>query len=110
MTIGLSGQIVQAALGVVAVQAVIATWVIDRRVHLTWFYVVSACAVGALLLSIIVGGRGVAEIIGKGYHGTWLIRTKRHKFNAQAILTLLGAILVVVSVFLGDPKPPAPTP
>ena len=100
----LSGFVITAALAVLGAQAVVATFVIDRREHLTWFYVVSGFGAAALVLSIIVGGLGIDEIVAAGARGEWKHRTRGGKFNIQSILALIGAILVMASAFLGDTK------
>jgi hypothetical protein len=104
----LSGYIMTAALAVLGAQAVLATFVIDRREHLTSFYVVGGFGAAALIGSIIVGGKGVGEMIGAGARGDWKIKTRGDKFNIQAYLALIGTILVIASAFLGDSKPPQP--
>jgi hypothetical protein len=100
----LSGFVITAALAVLGAQAVVATFVIDRRDHLGSFYGVSAAAAAALVLSIIFGGLGIDEIIAAGAGGNWKHRTTGGKFNIQSILALVGAILVMASAFLGDTK------
>lgn len=100
----LSGFVITAALAVLGAQAVVATFVIDRREHLTAFYAVSAVGAAALVLSIIFGGLGIDEIVVAGASGNWKYRTNGGKFNIQSILALVGAILVMASAFLGDTK------
>jgi hypothetical protein len=100
----LSGYLITAALAVLGAQAVVVTFVIDRRDHLTSFYYVSGFGMAGLVGSIILGGAGIDEIVVEGAKGNWKIRTRRGKFNWQAILVLVGAILVAVSAFLGSPK------
>ena len=106
----LSSYVITAALAVLGAQAVLATFVVDRRQHLTAFYVVGACGTTALVLSILVGGSGIYEIISAGALGDWKIRTRRRKFNAQVWLALIGTILVIASAFLGDTKPSSDAP
>src|SRR4051812_8880661 len=100
----LSSYVITAVLAVLGAQAVVATFVIDRRTHLAAFYAVSAAGTAALIISIIVGGRGIYEIIGNGAKGTWAISTRHGKFNVQSVLALIGTVLVVASAFLGDAK------
>jgi hypothetical protein len=102
----LSSYVITAALAVLGAQAVLATFVIDRREHLTSFYVVGGFGTAALVGSIIIGGAGVYEIISAGARGDWRITTRGGKFNIQAWLALIGTILVIASAFLGDAKPP----
>jgi hypothetical protein len=101
----LSSYIITAALAVLGAQAVLTTFVIDKREHLTAFYIVGGCGATALVLSIIAGGAGTYEIITAGARGDWKVTTRGGKFNIQAVLALIGTILVVASAFLGDAKP-----
>ena len=104
LVISLSGYVMSAGLAVLGAQAVVATFVVDKRDNLGVFYLVSMAATTCLVLSIIVGGRGMYEVIGKGAKGDWRIRTDRGHFNQQALLVLTGTILVVLSAFLGHTK------
>ena len=108
LAVTLSGLVVTAALAVLGAQAVVVTFVIDRRDDLLGFYAVSVCGMVALVASIVLGGRGIWEIVSGGFDGAWRVTTQHGKFNFQAILALVGAILVATSAFLGDPKPPTP--
>lgn len=100
----LSSYVITAALAVLGAQAVVATFVIDRRKDLTAFYGVSAAGTAALILSIVVGGLGIYEIALAGASGNWKVTTRHGKFNVQAILALVGSVLVVISAFLGHAK------
>jgi hypothetical protein len=102
----LSSYVITAALAVLGAQAVLATFVIDRREHLMSFYIVGACGTVALILSILFGGAGVYEIIRAGARGDWKVTTRHGKFNIQSWLALIGTVLVIASAFLGDAKPP----
>lgn len=98
----LSGYLITAALAVLGAQAVVATFVIDRRQHLTLFYAVSSAGTLFLVLSVVLGGAGIYEIVSDGFQGRWKIETIRGKFNVQALLVLSGTVFVVWSAFLGD--------
>ena len=105
LTTALSSYLITATLAVLGAQAIVATFVLDNRQHLTGFYVVSFIGLAFLVSSIILGGRGIYEIVKSGYEGHWKIETKHRSFNYQAVFALLGAILVVASALLGCPKP-----
>lgn len=100
----LSSYVMTATLAVLGAQAVVTTFVIENRTNLGLFYWISGIAVVSLALSIILGGLGINEIIRAGATGGWKIDTKSGRFNKQAVLALFGAILVVVSAFLGTPS------
>jgi hypothetical protein len=108
LAVSLSGYVAAAALAVLAVQAGIATFVMDSREGLTWFYVFVAAAVGCLVLAIILGGRGSWSLIKNGYEGRWTINPSGGVFNWQAVLTLAGLVFVVLSSFAGTPKKDEP--
>jgi hypothetical protein len=106
LTTTLSSYVITATLAVLGAQAVLTTFVIDRREHLASFYAVGGTGTALLITSIIFGGLGIDEIISGGFAGDWKIRTRGGKFNIQSWMALIGTILVVASAFLGDPKPP----
>lgn len=106
----LSGLLITAALAVLGAQAVIATFIIDNRQRLFWFYTVSGIGTATLILSIICGGLGIDEIASAGFRGKWQIRTRNGVFNWQAVLALVGTVLVVGSAFLGHDKIAQPFP
>jgi hypothetical protein len=101
----LSSYLITAALAVLGAQAVLTTFVIDKREHLIWFYLVGGLGTVALVGSIALGGAGAYEIIAAGSRGDWKITTRGSKFNVQTWLALIGTILVIASAFLGDAKP-----
>jgi hypothetical protein len=100
----LSSYIITAALAVLGAQAALTAFVIDKREHLTPFYVVGGLGTAALVGSIIAGGTAVYEIIVAGAQGDWKIKTRGGTFNLQASLALVGTILVIASAFLGDAR------
>jgi hypothetical protein len=109
IVVTLSGYVITAALAVLGAQAVVTTFVLDKREHLTWFYVVPGVGAALLVLSIILGGKGIGEIVKSGAGGSWTTHTRYRKFNLQSICALAGTVLVVASAFLGDTKPSNPS-
>lgn len=105
----LSSYLITAALTIIGAQAAIVTYIIDKREKLACFYGVSGVALVFLVTSVILGGRGMAEIYKKGYAGDWIIKTSKGAFNLQTLSCLLGAILVAASVFLGATKEDRPS-
>jgi uncharacterized protein YlxW (UPF0749 family) len=92
-------------LGVIAAQAALATFVLDKREHLTWFYVWMISGIVASVVSIVLGGKGVAKIASGGFSGSWTLKPKGEFFNFQALFCLIGMGLLLVSLFSGTPKP-----
>jgi hypothetical protein len=105
LTATLSGLLVAVALGALGAEAAVFVFVIDKRTHLLGAYIVSGIAVVLLVCSIFLGGVGISQMVSKGAKGNWIFQTPLGKFspfNAQAVLVLVGGVLVVVLVFLGD--------
>lgn len=104
IAVSLSSYVIAASLAVLGAQAAIVTFVLDKRDAVVVFYLVSIAACIALVVSVISGGKGITEIYKKGHAGDWAVRTLRGYFNWQAVLSLLGVLLVVLSAFLGAAK------
>jgi hypothetical protein len=101
----LSSYVMTASLGVIAAQAALATFVLDKRDHLTWFYIWMIAGILANVVSIVFGGRGIAAIASGGFDGTWSLKPDGDTFNKQAIACLLGMALLLASLFAGQTKP-----
>jgi hypothetical protein len=105
----LSSYVMTASLGVIAAQAAVATFVLDKRDHLTCFYICMIAGIVSSVVSVVFGGKGIAAIASGGFGGTWSIKPNGDPFNRQAIFCLLGMVLLLVSVFTGQPKPENPS-
>ena len=105
----LSSYVMTASLGVIAAQAALATFVLDKRDHLTGFYVCMIAGLTSSVVSIVFGGKGIAAIASEGFDGTWSLKPNGDSFNKQAIFCLIGMVLLLVSVFAGRPKPESPS-
>jgi len=105
----LSSYVMTASLGVIAAQAAVATLLLDKRDHLTCFYICMIAGIVASVVSVVFGGKGIAAIASGGFKGTWSIKSNGDPFNRQAIFCLLGMMLLLVSVFTGQPKPENPS-
>jgi len=105
ITATLSSYLITAALGVIAAEAVIVTFVLDKREHLAWFYLLSASGVALSVASIYFGGKGIFNLTKRGFDGDWIIKTDRGHFNRQAWSALVGVLVVAGSAFCGNPKP-----
>jgi hypothetical protein len=110
ITASLSSYLITVALGVIAAEVVIVTFVFDKRENLFWFVFFSGLGLASSTLSIYFGGRGIGQLIKRGFDGDWIFKTQGGQFNAQAILALGSLLLVAVSVFCGSPKAEKPTP
>jgi len=101
----LSSYVITASLGVIAAQAALATFVLDKRDHLVWFYTWMILGLITSVVSIVLGGRGIAAIASAGFAGSWTLKPKRDYFNYQGLFCLLGMALLLLSLFSGTPKP-----
>jgi hypothetical protein len=100
--------VIASAFAAIAVQAALAVFVIDKRQNLASFITVAVIAALMLVMSAILGSVGVSKVYKPGYSGTWNVEAGKGYFSGQAITGFLGLLLVVVSAFVGDPKPDAP--
>src|SRR6266403_208686 len=107
ITATLSSYLMTAALGVIAAEAVIVTFVFDKREHLAWFFLFSIVGLASSVASIYFGGKGIFKLTQCGFDGDWVIKTTGGHFNLQSWLALSGVALVAVSVFCGSSKPEA---
>lgn len=101
----LSSYVITASLGVIAAQAALATFVIDKRDQLTWFYTWMVLGLLASVVSIVLGGKGVAGIASAGFTGAWTLKPKHDFFNFQALFCLVGMAFLLFSLFSGTVKP-----
>jgi hypothetical protein len=100
----LSSYLMTASLGMIAAQAVIVTFVLEKRQNLLAFSIVSIAGFLVFVLSLYFGGRGIHEVYKDGFRGNWKVETSRGGFDRQSKCSLLGVLLVVASLFLGTPK------
>jgi hypothetical protein len=106
----LSSYVITASLGIIAAQAALATFVLDKRDYLLWFYIWMVSGLIASVVSIVLGGRGIAEIASEGFDGEWTLKPRGGDlFNYQAIFCLLGMVLLLCSLFSGSPKVESPS-
>jgi hypothetical protein len=107
--VSLSNSLITAALAVLGAQAAIVTFVLDRRVGLTLFYVWAGTGTLCLIGSMLFGGKGIASAYKSGFSGTWSEKSKV-QFQSQTWLALIGVVAVGISVFCGDLKPEPSNP
>jgi hypothetical protein len=97
--------IIASAFGAIAVQAAVAVFVVDKRENLALFITCSVSATLLLLVSAMLGSRGVSKVYRPGYAGQWNADAGKEYFSLQALAGGIGLLLIVISTFLGDPKP-----
>jgi hypothetical protein len=104
MRVTLSTFVITAALGAIAAQATLTTFILDKRTNLAWYYVAAIFGLAFLVISIVFGAKGITDIYKDGYCGNWLKETGGGKLPAQAIFAVLGLFCVALSTFAGDTK------
>lgn len=104
LAVNLSSYLITGSLAVLGAEAVVVTFVMDKRESLGAFAVLSVLACTSLVTSILCGGRGISELMSNGAKGEWAISSRSGWFDWQALLTLIGIVLLGVSLFLGRPK------
>jgi len=97
--INLSGQIIMAALAMLAIQFAYVAFALGNRTVGTVFYITSSLSVISYILSIFLAGRGIATSYSKGAKGDWKITHGDSLFNFQALLCLLGICFFFISIF-----------
>ena len=100
----LSGQLITAALAMIAVIGTFATFIIDKRNVGFGYYLVSGGAFLSFVVSIYFGGKGIDKARKDGFTGNWNLDNTRAFFNNQSFTAFLGIALFAISVFLGKEK------
>lgn len=75
ITATLSSYLMTAALGVIAAEAAIVTFIFDKRQHLAWFFLLSVLGLASSVASIYFGGKGIFKLTKQGFDGDWVIKT-----------------------------------
>lgn len=103
--INLSGQIVTAALAMLAIQFAYIAFALGNRSVGAGFYITSSLSVIFYVISIFLAGRGIATSYSQGANGNWDIAHGDSLFNFQAYSCLLGIALFFISIFFSyQPK------
>jgi hypothetical protein len=101
IAISLSEYLITVALAVIAGQAGLATVFVDKRSKLGPYYLFSLVALLTLVASIVLGGRGIADVYHGGFSAHWKDNAvAAQDFNRQAVLLLVGFIAALISVAL----------
>ncbi len=113
MKVSISNYVGTATLAVIAGAVALYTFILQNYSPRWYFYVATIAGLVSLVASFIVGGRGANSVADRVGRAEWAAASKTWEFNAQAILTMLGLVLVIVAAFLGNAAPrsePKPHP
>ena len=102
--VSISSFVLTAGLAIIAAEGALFTFYLDKRI-------IEPLGIAALILtpvfvvaSFIAGGTAMNKLSTSGYGGTWNIQDVGRLFNAQAILTLLAVVGIMLSVLGTRPK------
>jgi multisubunit Na+/H+ antiporter MnhC subunit len=105
LSVGLSGQLISAALAMLALEGTYLAYALASREVLIGFEVVSVAAAAAFIWSVLVAGKAVTEARNAGFAGEWKLEAGKDKFNQQAQALVLGlALFVGVLLLSGENK------
>jgi ABC-type molybdate transport system permease subunit len=100
IAVTLSEYLITVALAVIAAQAGLAAVFIDKRERLLLYYVSSFVALGLLVSSIVLGGKGIALVYHAGFQGQWQDSAQvSWYFNWQALAVFVGFLVALFSVW-----------
>ncbi len=88
-----------ASLTVLGALAAYFTFVLDHRSASYGFWIAAGLGTISLLISSIMGAAALYYMAIEGAKGNWIISTPNHAFNVQAVLSLMGILLALASVF-----------
>jgi len=105
ISVTLSGQLITAALAMVAVEGAFVAFALGNRNVFRGFEWLSGLTAILFILSIFVAGKGITKARNDGFNGAWNLQTTKNHFNWQAILCVLGLVSFFVTLLLsGGPK------
>lgn len=101
----LSGQLITAALAMIAVIGTFGTFIADKRDIGYFYYLIVVGAFLSFVTSIYYGGKGINQARNDGFGSNWNLTETKTYFNKQAIGCFIGIFLFIVSVFSDKQKP-----
>jgi hypothetical protein len=107
---GIGSTLITLALGVLAGEIALFTYLSQNYQVGTWFYIVSGVAAFCLIMSMISGGAGIAKTANHVANSDWSTSTPNNKFNYQAYWGVGGLGLIVVAFVIAVNARPTPTP
>ena len=103
--VSISNYVGTATLALLAGAAALYTYV-EQNFDNSWLFdLLMIAAVIALVASFILGGKGADSTASKLAKGAWNESTRTPDFNSQAVLTLLGLVLLLTATGFGVQQP-----
>src|SRR5438067_296291 len=81
----LSGALIAAAFGIIAVEAALVVFVVDKRQDLSVFTTIAISAAVAVVASAILGAKGIAAVYKTGPGHDWPVDAGKGFFVGQAL-------------------------
>jgi amino acid transporter len=106
--ISISSYVGTATLALIGGAVALFTYVEQNFAISPLFWVLILLAMLALVTSFGMGGRGSNHVANSVAAGLWKSGIRVDDFDRQAVLTLLGLVLIVISAFVGASAPPRP--
>ena len=107
MAATLSGQLIAAALGMVALQGAYIAFAADKKQCGFWFWFLMLIGFILFVTSVFLGGKGTSALYKQGAHGRWDHTLGKKLFNGQAGLCLLGILVFINAVFVAHTDKPS---
>jgi len=106
LSVGLSGQLINAALTMIALSGAFLTFILDKKSPSWGFYTAYILSFLFFAGSVYFGGRGTDFVKRNGETGQWMTSKQGDPdwFNLQAISLLIAVILLAILPFLGKTK------
>lgn len=98
MAAALSGQLITAALGMIALQGAYVAFADDKKQCGLWFWLLMLVAFVGFVASVFCGGKGTAALYKPGAEGRWDYALGKKSFNKQAGFCLFGILLFIIAV------------
>ena len=105
LKVGITTYVGSATLALIGGAAALFTYVQQNFVASIGFYFLMSLSVLVLVASFVLGGKGANATVAKLAEGSWTAATKISEFNSQAILTLIGLVLILVAIVFGTLSP-----
>jgi hypothetical protein len=100
ITTNLSGQLITAALAMLAIECGVISFVYGQAETGKWFVPLIIIAAAAFVISIFLAGKGITKLRDSGLAGTWDITEGKNYFNWQVISCLVGLCCFFASAFI----------
>ena len=109
LKVGISNYVGTATLAVLAGGVALFTYIQHNFNPSVVFYGFTAAAAVLLIASFFVGGRGAAKTANELATGTWKKNTRNRAVNWQALLTLVGTVVLMAATAVGTSSQHRPT-